>query len=896
MAQRARSKPLIPEDLGDDPSATYNPARSISRAHRPLPTTSPTVFAVPGPSGVSPSARTAPVSQTPAEETFQLTERLAQGGFGEIWGAIQGSLGRPIAVKRLRQDRLRQFDAEQRRNLEEAFRQEALVTARLEHPNIVPVYQLGIDATDQPLLGMKLVRGRPWNRLIRKDRDLPLDELLSRHLPILIDVAQAVAFAHSKGVLHRDLKPQQVMVGEFGEVLLTDWGLAAAFGTTGDGPSELHGDPAESAGSVSTASPGPAGTPSFMAPEQTGYEIDQLGPWTDLFLLGGLLYYLLTGSPPHPAKDSAAALTKAASCKITPPIKRRPESAIPRELNDLAVSVLQADPEDRQPDSVLGFISAVEEYLSGASRKRRSRALIAEVIAQPASNDYSLLNASLNQLQTAQALWPQHPEIESLRDGILARFAEAALAQKDLILAKVQAHQLSGSPAKDRLLERIEIAQQHRRAGTRQRRIAFATIVVLLGLLVVGSLKYTYDQRLAGQQLLTQRDAARAARADAEGLMTFMLRGLWDGLLTIERVDLLEPVARRADAYYSGRDAATMSLAERTNRGVAFETISQTLTFQGDIEGALVAGQKAADIFQRLLAEEPASRERLLRYLEALIALASNQSDLGSKDEALTTYHQVLQRCEQALVQWPADTTITVTWLTALDGSGIVLYDRGELEPAHNAFTKATELARALGELDPEFDLREYLAGPLFRRAVTFLDSGRPSQALASIEEAVELLSDLLLESPASDALLSMLGFAESIHATILGALGRHLEGARLLRLRRPELGRLVAQDPANAERKYQLSLLELVLGELEQALGDDAAAETVWRSVVETLEPLKGETDNAYLLDSLVRAYIHLGQIEDARPIATHLLAIDWTHQNFVQLCSEHGITPGTP
>src|SRR5690606_21487394 len=101
------------------------------------------------------------------------------------------------------------------------FQQEAVITANLEHPNIVPVYDLGVDSDGRPLLAMKLVRGTPWDLLIDADfKELVTDEYLAKHLPILLSMCQAVAFAHSRRIIHRDLKPSQVMVGEFGEVLL----------------------------------------------------------------------------------------------------------------------------------------------------------------------------------------------------------------------------------------------------------------------------------------------------------------------------------------------------------------------------------------------------------------------------------------------------------------------------------------------------------------------------------------------------------------------------------------------------------------------------------------------------------------------------------------------------
>jgi serine/threonine protein kinase len=155
---------------------------------------------------------------------FRLIRRIGRGGMGEVWEAVQVSLNRAVAVKRVvTHGKASDSTAARTRD----FMMEALVSARLEHPNIVPVHDLGRDEAGAPLLAMKLVKGASWETRIREEFEtLPPEQFLSRHIPTLIAVAQAVAFAHSRGVVHRDIKPSQVMLGDYGEVLLMDWGLA----------------------------------------------------------------------------------------------------------------------------------------------------------------------------------------------------------------------------------------------------------------------------------------------------------------------------------------------------------------------------------------------------------------------------------------------------------------------------------------------------------------------------------------------------------------------------------------------------------------------------------------------------------------------------------------------
>ena len=191
--------------------------------------------------------------------------------------ARQASIDRHVAIKMIRRDMA--ADADQRQK----FLAEAVVTGDLDHPNIVPIYDLGIDDAGALFYSMKRVKGTPWIKVIRK-------KSLDENLEILMKVADAVAFAHSRGVVHRDLKPENVMLGDFGEVLVMDWGLALL------APRFRH------LGSI-TQSGGMGGTPAYMAPEMASGPLERIGPPSDVYLLGAILYEIITGRPPHAGKD-----------------------------------------------------------------------------------------------------------------------------------------------------------------------------------------------------------------------------------------------------------------------------------------------------------------------------------------------------------------------------------------------------------------------------------------------------------------------------------------------------------------------------------------------------------------------------------------------------------------
>ena len=232
----------------------------------------------------------------------------ARGGLGVVFVARDSELNREVALKEIRPEHADNPSNQAR------FLVEAEITGGLEHPGIVPVYGLGAYANGRPFYAMRFIRGDSLKDAIaafhadeslRNDpgqRTLALQKLLRRFL----DVCNAVAYAHSRGVLHRDLKPDNVMVGKYGETLVVDWGLAKAVGRSGDdgyGPlpesTILH---TSSSGTADTLPGSVVGTPSYMSPEQAAGRLDLLGPTSDVYSLGATLYTLLTGHTAFAAK------------------------------------------------------------------------------------------------------------------------------------------------------------------------------------------------------------------------------------------------------------------------------------------------------------------------------------------------------------------------------------------------------------------------------------------------------------------------------------------------------------------------------------------------------------------------------------------------------------------
>jgi len=277
---------------------------------------------------------------------------IGEGGMGIVRIAMQRSLGRKVAVKTLR-SKMKNEQATLR------LLREAWVTGALEHPNIVPVYDLGLDEDGSPIIVLKHIEGLAWSELIGdaaavKERFGAVD-LLEHNLRILVQLCNAVSLAHSRGVLHRDLKPDNVMIGRFGEVYLVDWGIAVSMNPDPTGRLPLAAEATEM-----------AGTPSYMAPEMLGTS-GKLDERTDVYLLGAILHEILVGRPPHLGESFPQIVTSILRSSFAFP------DGVPSQLAELASRAMSRSATDR-------FASADElrKQLEWYLRHRGSLALSAE--------------------------------------------------------------------------------------------------------------------------------------------------------------------------------------------------------------------------------------------------------------------------------------------------------------------------------------------------------------------------------------------------------------------------------------------------------------------------------------------------------------------------------------
>ncbi len=350
-------------------------------------------------------------SSTSAGRRFRVLRPHAQGGIGKVSVAFDTELQREVAFKQIKPERADDADSRAR------FLLEAEVTGRLEHPGIVPVYGLGVDDLGRPYYAMRFVRGSSFEEAIKRfhqedadpardtrARSLELRQLLDR----FVAVCQTIAYAHSRGVLHRDLKPANVLLGPFKESLVVDWGLAkvlapapeaagpplaaeetsnqkdreprqsaskpdrdpasdsehAAKNVERNKPAAANGEPPLGASSSTETATGIAfGTPAFMSPEQAEGRADLIGPGTDVYSLGAMLYTLLCGHPPFEYVwcDVTSLLDGVRLGQFPPP--RKVNARVPRALEAVCLKAMARRPQDRYA-SAADLATEIERWLA----------------------------------------------------------------------------------------------------------------------------------------------------------------------------------------------------------------------------------------------------------------------------------------------------------------------------------------------------------------------------------------------------------------------------------------------------------------------------------------------------------------------------------------------------
>jgi serine/threonine-protein kinase len=378
-------------------------------------------------------ASLAPPADADGEARYAEGPLLGVGGMGEVRLHVDRRIGRPVALKKLHED------MRGARSLAR-FLREARVQGQLEHPSIVPVYDLGSDEHGRPYFTMKRVRGQTLAHILERlaKGDATAEARFSRHklLGAFRQVCLAMQYAHERGVIHRDLKPGNLMMGAYGEVYVLDWGIAKA---TADAPADDGAEVPSSSMPQMTRAGDLIGTPLYMSPEQLRADHEVLDARSDVYALGAILFEILTRTPYRAPDTLEKLVARADDAHVELASARAPD--VPPELDQVCACALAPDPAHRL-GSALAIADAVERYLDGdrdaATRRALAEKLVTSARERLASGPDARVAAMRDALK-ALALVPDDVETQRLLlslvvdgSGALPDSAEREFSEGDL--------------------------------------------------------------------------------------------------------------------------------------------------------------------------------------------------------------------------------------------------------------------------------------------------------------------------------------------------------------------------------------------------------------------------------------------------------------------------------
>lgn len=543
---------------------------------------------------------------------YELLSVLGEGGMGIVWSARQTSVDRSVAVKMIKGN----FAG--KRAQRNKFLAEAIVTGDLDHPNIVPIYDVGVDKSGSLFYAMKQVKGTPWLKVIK-------EKSLHENLEILLRVADAVAFAHARGIVHRDLKPENVMLGEYGEVLVMDWGLALPL---------RQFRKAERIRQFSSM----GGTPAYMSPEMATGPIDRITPQSDIYLIGAMLWEIVTGKPPHPGKKVQQCLLAAMRNTI-----RSTEKS--GELVDIALKAMATDVADRHA-TVREFQDEVRSYLDHSESLALAAHAREDLGHAQQTGDYNEFSKAVFGFEQARELWPGNQAAEKgIREAKLA-YATTAYKKEDYDLALSL---LSSSHADQQQL-RTEILHAQRERNARQGRLKFAKramTAMAVCFLVVVSIGFVVIRQERNEAMKQKGIAeAKSEEAEAQRAVAVKQTGIAEAALIAVRREK-EEVERQKTIAEMKTQEAIVSEAE-AKRQAMIAAKNEMEAKQNALEAARQEKIALAKKVEADREREEADKQRKIAELQKAEAEKQKEKAEANEQEALRQEKIARQQRDEA--------------------------------------------------------------------------------------------------------------------------------------------------------------------------------------------------------------------------------------------------------
>ncbi len=745
---------------------------------------------------------------------YERQELIASGGMGEVYRAWDPTLERWVALK---------FLHRQSPDLVERLFREARAQARIDHPDVCRVYEVGEDADGRAFIAMQLVDGRPLDEAAG---EMTLEE----RVEVVRRVAEALHHAHGLGVIHRDVKPGNILVERDPDggwkPYVVDFGIAR-----------------EAAAAGATRTGEVMGTPAYMAPEQARGEIRRIDRRTDVYSLGAVLYELLAGRPPFDDESEIGVLLKVVD--ETPRSPRTIDPAIPRDLELVTLHCLEKAPQHRYP-TARALADDLRRYLRGEPVTARPVGMPTRVVR------YCMRHRTLTAIAAlllvvgcvAAVVHTVQLERESAR-------ADAARADAEALLGFLLDEVAEGLAP----LGRLDLLERVAREAA------------------------TYYERFEPEEL-DHAQALRAAAASAALAQVLEQRGRHEPALAAYR--------RGLEQLDAGGDKEAL---ETTRVGMSIATrIAALLQELGDLDGALAEHDRA----MALLHSRSPSQQEALAGVESDLERDRSWVllELGDHEGALEAAGRGLAIVERRPEAARTDPAMRHRLAVLESLTGLVLRERGDLPEAVRWLGRARDDLAGLHRdhpEDPTYAAELQLAQG--RIGDAFALAGRTEEAAEAYRQGIEIGRRLVEHDPLvvgwqRELAFQLAALGEIVHAD--GDVRRALELYRDSLACSRVLARVAPESPS-AQNDLAWDLVQV--GRAMRDLGDHAAARERWLEAVGVIGPVIGDNPSLYVLDTYATALLELDRVDEARQVVRRLREEEWFSPDLAALCRRHGL-----